>query len=169
MNDEPQLLEVRERLDPRELDHSGTRPPALELVLDYESRQRSRLRASASGGRLVGLFLDPGTVLRDGDWLRALDGTLIRVQAAPERVSEVLCAEPRQLARAAYHLGNRHVALQVGEGWLRYPHDHVLDEMILALGLSVSVVEAPFEPEPGAYPGAHHEARGTARGRGHGP
>jgi urease accessory protein len=63
----------------------------------------------------------------------------------------VRTADLRWLARAAYHLGNRHVALQIGEGWLRYKHDHVLDEMLHGLGLKVAVEQAPFEPEAGAY------------------
>jgi urease accessory protein len=76
---------------------------------------------------------------------------VIEIGAADETVSTVHSAQPRALARAAYHLGNRHVALQVGAGWLRYSHDHVLDEMLQGLGLAVTVEEAPFEPEAGAY------------------
>jgi len=76
------------------------------------------------------------------------------VSAAPETVSTVRCAEPQLLARIAYHLGNRHVALQIGTGWLRYQHDHVLDAMVQGMGLNVSVEQAPFEPEAGAYQGA---------------
>jgi urease accessory protein len=76
-------------------------------------------------------------------------------------------ADPRPLARAAYHLGNRHVALQIGDGWLRYCHDHVLDEMLLGLGLRVTVEQAPFEPEAGAYHAEGDSAHGHSHGDGH--
>ncbi|MFT3905091.1 MAG: urease accessory protein UreE [Steroidobacteraceae bacterium] len=130
----------------------------LRLVLPYETRSRSRFRARLSDGQEVGVILERGQVLRGGDWLQMDDGRAVRVDAAPETVSTVQAADPWQLARAAYHLGNRHVALQVGAGWLRYQHDHVLDEMVRGLGLPLEVGQAPFEPEPGAYysaAGAH--------------
>jgi urease accessory protein len=76
---------------------------------------------------------------------------VIEIDAASETVSTVRSADHRWLARAAYHLGNRHVALQIGEGWLRYSHDHVLDQMLHGLGLAVTVEQASFEPEAGAY------------------
>lgn len=174
MNDQPGLIEVRERLDPdaRERAVSGRADAAraqvpIELVLDFDARQRSRLRAVSTCGRVVGLFLERGGVLRDGDWLCAIDGTWIRVRAAPEIVSEVICASPRDLARAAYHLGNRHVALQVGEGWLRYRHDHVLDGMIEKLGFTVTVRQAPFEPEAGAYQEGHSPVQDHQHAHGH--
>ena len=78
------------------------------------------------------------------------------IRAAAETVSEVRCNDPLQLARACYHLGNRHVPLQIEAGLLRYQHDHVLNEMVQGLGLEVSVRQAPFEPEPGAYGGSTH-------------
>jgi len=80
----------------------------------------------------------------------------VQVLAAPERVSTVRCADPLLLARAAYHLGNRHVPLQIEAGFLRYQHDHVLDEMVRGLGLEVLIEQAPFEPEAGAYQSAPH-------------
>lgn len=142
------LLEIHERC------HLGADESALDLVLPFELRQRSRLRTTTRCGREVGLFLDRGTLLTEGDGLRAIDGTLVRVRAAAERVSQAQCGDPLLLARAAYHLGNRHVPLQVGEGWLRWQHDHVLDEMVRLLGLVVEVVAAPFQPEAGAYHGS---------------
>jgi len=121
------------------------------LVLPFEMRSRSRFRAQLVGGEEVGVILARGQILRGGDLLLAADGRVIEIGAADETVSTVHSAQPRALARAAYHLGNRHVALQVGAGWLRYSHDHVLDEMLQGLGLAVTVEEAPFEPEAGAY------------------
>jgi len=127
------------------------RPADARLVLPFELRSRSRFRAQLVGGEEVGVILARGRILRGGDLLLAADGRVIEVGAAEETVSTVHSAEPRSLARAAYHLGNRHVALQIGAGWLRYSHDHVLDEMLRGLGLSVMVEQAPFEPEAGAY------------------
>ena len=135
-------------------------PGAAALTLPFELRCRSRLRASLDDGREVALFLARGEVLRDGDCLLAEDGTVVQVRSAREHCSLALTGDAVLLARACYHLGNRHIALQVGAGWLRYLHDHVLDEMVAALGLTVSEEWAPFEPEAGAYPGGghHHEA-----------
>jgi urease accessory protein len=96
-------------------------------------------------------MLPRGTVLRDGDVLRCEGGRLVQVRAAPECVSRVTSKNTLQLARAAYHLGNRHVPTQLGAGYVAYLHDHVLDDMIQRLGLQVTVVNAPFEPEAGAY------------------
>ena len=98
-------------------------------------------------------MLPRGTVLRGGDGLRAEDGEIIAVRAAIEDVSTAYCADPVRLARAAYHLGNRHIAVQVGAGWLRYLHDHVLDHMLTEMGMEVKREDAPFEPEAGAYHG----------------
>jgi urease accessory protein len=121
------------------------------LVLPFDLRSRSRLRAQLPDGEVVGVMLERGQSLRDGDQLQAEDGRIIEVVAAPETLSTVRCENTWQLARAAYHLGNRHVKLQLGDGWLRYQHDHVLDEMLVGLGLSVSCEQLPFEPEAGAY------------------
>jgi urease accessory protein len=126
-------------------------------VLPFELRQKSRLRARLASGLEVGLFLERGIVLRGGDLLLADDGTVIEVVAALETVSTVRDADAMRLARAGYHLGNRHVPVEIGDGWLRYGHDHVLDDMVRGLGLSVLVEQAPFEPEAGAYGHSHSD------------
>ncbi len=113
------------------------------------------------------MFLERGTILRDGDLLLADDGRVVEVEAAPESVSTVQADDPRQLARACYHLGNRHVALQIGAGWLRYQHDHVLDDMVRGLGLEVRSELAPFEPEGGAYV-SHAASHGHGHTHSHG-
>jgi urease accessory protein len=123
----------------------------VQLVLPFEQRQKSRIRARLSTGEEAGLVLERGRLLRGGDKLLASDGRVVEIVAAPETVSTVRSADPARLVRAAYHLGNRHVALQIGEGWLRYLHDHVLDDMVVGLGFGVAVETAPFEPEGGAY------------------
>jgi len=137
--------------------------PNGQLILPYEARCRSRLRAKLVDGEEVAVFLERGQVLRGGELLLAADGRVIEVRAAPEVVSTVRSLEPLQLLRAAFHLGNRHVTLQITANWLRYLHDHVLDEMVRGLGLSVVVEEAPFEPEAGAYV-AHEPHRAEAVG-----
>lgn len=143
------MLEITEILD------QAQRADAA-LTLPFGDRQRSRLRTRLDSGEEVGLMLPRGRVLRDGDCLRASDGRVVVVRAAPETVSTARADDAQLLARAAYHLGNRHMPLQVGAGWLRYRHDHVLDDMVRGLGLVVGKEEAPFEPESGAYHGGHH-------------
>jgi urease accessory protein len=137
-------------------------PPARvrgTLTLPFELRQKSRLVASLDDGVEVVLSLPRGGVLRNGALLQASDGSAIEVRSAPETLSYVESPSPTLLARAAYHLGNRHVPLQIDGGRLSYEHDHVLDEMLHGLGLHPHVVQAPFEPEAGAYAhgaGHHH-------------
>lgn len=125
------------------------------LTLPFETRQKSRFRATLDDGREVGVLLPRGTLLQDGDRLATDTGLVVRVTAASEPVSTVHADDPWALARASYHLGNRHVPLQVGRGWLRYRQDHVLDELVLGLGLTVYSETAPFQPEPGAYGHGH--------------
>ncbi len=126
-------------------------PASVRLTLPFDLRQRSRLLAQLDTGEEVGLLLERGTLLRGGDHLLASDGRVIEVVAAAESVSVVTAHAPWDLARAAYHLGNRHIAVQVGQGWLRYLHDHVLDDMVRGLGFKVTTADEPFEPEGGAY------------------
>lgn len=122
------------------------------LTLPFDSRQKSRLRAQLDGtGEEVGLMLPRGEVLRGGDLVVASDGRIIEVGAQPEQVLHITCASAEDLARAAYHLGNRHVPVEVGEGYLRIAADHVLQGMLDKLGAQCEAIEAPFEPEAGAY------------------
>jgi urease accessory protein len=125
------------------------------MTLPFDLRKKSRLRTQLDSGEEVALMLERGMMLRGGDLLEAQDGRIVAVIAADEEVSTVTSDDPWQLSRAAYHLGNRHVSLQVGQGWLRYQHDHVLDEMVRGLGLKVEIQTAPFEPEGGAYSHSH--------------
>jgi urease accessory protein len=129
------------------------------LTLPLNSRIKSRLRVTLDDGREAGLFLPRGTTLKAGDLLISETGQAICIKAADETLSVVECADPHLLSRACYHLGNRHVAIQIEAGRISYPHDHVLDEMLTGLGLAVSVAEAPFEPEPGAYGGSAERGR----------
>jgi urease accessory protein len=140
--------------------------PTDVLALPYDDRKKSRLRVRSERGVEVAIVLERGSVLRDGDLLAADSGEILLVRAAAESVSEVASADARLLARAAYHLGNRHVPLQIELGSLRYQHDHVLDAMLIELGLQVAVSMAAFEPEGGAYAGVPAEG-GHGHGHGH--
>ncbi|MFK8330554.1 urease accessory protein UreE [Pseudomonas sp. BJa5] len=127
------------------------------VTLNLDTRIKSRVRVTLDDGREAGLMLERGQLLRGGELLADAQGAqVIRVLAAAEQVSTVHCADPLLLARASYHLGNRHVPLQIEAGLVRYQHDHVLDEMVRGLGLQVTVEQAPFEPEAGAYQSAPH-------------
>ena len=125
-----------------------------QLKLPFDSRQKSRLRTQLVSGEEVALMMPRGEILRGGDLVTASDGRVFEVLAEPEKLLHI---ESESLPRIAYHLGNRHVPVQVGEGFLRIAVDHVLEEMLKKLGAKVSEVEAPFEPEAGAYAGAHHQ------------
>jgi urease accessory protein len=139
--------------------YDGPVPAAARLELDFSYRTKSRLRAKLVTGEEVGLFLPRGTVLRGGQKLAGRGGHIVEVVAAPEDLLEARCANPQALARAAFHLGNRHVAVEVGEdaagGWLRIQADHVLEAMLVGLGATVTALRAPFEPEAGAYAHGH--------------
>jgi urease accessory protein len=141
------------------------RPAVDSLTLAFELRRRARLRARLDGGREVGLMLDRGLSLKHGDRLATRDGALVvEIRARHELLSTVSTDDPHLLTRAAYHLGNRHVPLQIGPGKLAYQHDHVLDDLMSELGLSVQVVEGPFEPESGGYSGGHRHGEEGAEG-----
>jgi urease accessory protein len=153
----------------RILDKHTTPPrqPSLLLTLPHERRIISRQRVTLDDGSEAGLFLPRGSSLQHGDVLQGASGELIRVQAASETVSTLRCADPWLLARACYHLGNRHVPLQILPGMIRYQHDHVLDDMLHGLGLQVVVEQAPFEPEAGAYGGGHSHGHSHSHSHDH--
>ena len=138
---------------------------AATVELDWDLRQKSRFDASDSLGRQLGIFLPRGTVLRGGDALVAEDGSFIRVVASPQAVLRITpCTDhgtPFDLIRAAYHLGNRHVPIELKPDFLQIEPDHVLADLLKAMHLTVQAVEAPFEPEAGAY------ASGTSPGHAH--
>ncbi len=149
---------------------------AATLTLDWDLRQKSRFEATDSRNRSVGVFLPRGTVVRGGDVLIAEDGSLIRVEAAPQTVLRITACTTHgsafDLTRAAYHLGNRHVPIELRPDYLQIEPDHVLAEMLRAMHLIVHTVDAPFEPESGAYAlhGDHvHQAAPEKQAHVHGP
>lgn len=154
------------------------------VALPYDERKRSRLKVTLASGTQAGIFLERGDHLHGGDKLLAEDGTsVVEIIAAPEKLIEATATTPLLFARAAYHLGNRHVPVQivptVDGGKLRFQTDHVLAEMVKGLGCSVTETEAPFQPESGAYGahGGHHhhhehdhdEEHARLHNPGHGP
>ena len=123
----------------------------LDIYLPFDQRSRSRGKATADDGQVVAWFLNRGESLRQDDILAADNGMHVRVVAADEPVSKVTSLDRILLTRAAYHLGNRHVQLQINENSLIYQADHVLDEMVKGLGLKVERVCTAFQPDDGAY------------------
>jgi urease accessory protein len=142
---------------------------ASNLTLDWDTRQKSRFDATDSQGRSLGVFLPRGAVVRGGDVLVAEDGSLIRVEAAPQSVLRITaCTEhgsPFDLTRAAYHLGNRHVPIELNPDHLKIEPDHVLADMLRAMHMTVVAVSESFEPENGAY--GDHGASSHGHGHGH--
>jgi len=139
------MIEIRSRVKQKA-------PAQARVELPFDLRSRSRLRARLDTGEYAALILPRGEILRGGDLLAAADGRVVEVVALPERLLHI---EADDLARIAYHLGNRHVPVQVGEGFLRIAEDPVLAGMLARLGAAVTPVLAPFEPEAGAYAPLH--------------
>jgi len=157
---------------------------AATVELDWDVRQKSRFDATDSQGRSLGIFLPRGTVVRGGDVLAADDGSFIRAIAAPQAVLKIThCTQhgtPYDLIRAAYHLGNRHVPIELKPDHLKIEPDHVLADMLRAMHLIVHAVDESFEPENGAYATgghghghshghAHDHDHGHEHGHDHGP
>ena len=145
---------------------------ASTLELDWDTRQKSRFEATDSAGRTLGVFLPRGTVVRGGDVLVADDGSLVRVLAAPQAVLKITHrtkhGTPYDLIRAAYHLGNRHVPIELKPDHLKIEPDHVLAEMLRAMHLIVHAVDEAFEPENGAYANGGHAHSGHGHDHEHG-
>lgn len=130
------------------------------VVLDHEGRNRRRVRLTGRGGTDVLLDLERPSALEDGDALVLEDGSLIRIEAGSQELVEIRAADPRALARLAWHIGNRHTPAEIGPDTLAIERDHVLEEMVLGLGGQLTPVVRPFRPERGAYDlgdgGGHH-------------
>jgi len=150
------MIELNQRAD-------ASAPVTTSVTLPIDKRVKSRLRVTLDDGREAGIFMLRGESLQHGDKLLSTEGEAIEVKAAHESLSIVYCTDQHLFARACYHLGNRHVPVQITSesknngvtNSVCYLHDHVLDDMLRGLGLSVESVSAPFNPEPGAYGGGH--------------
>ena len=171
MSDDNKVVQVGKRI----AGGKGLSPVLLkrgsEVELDWDVRQKSRIEATDSLGRALNVFLPRGTVLRGGDVLVGEDGSLIRVKAAPQPVLVVThCADhgtPFDLLRAAYHLGNRHVPLELQPDRLLLEPDHVLADMLRHQHLTVTEATSAFEPEGGAYGAGGQGGHGHGHDQGH--
>jgi urease accessory protein len=136
--------------------HRWSEAPADTVVLDFDDRHRRRMAMTGTRGLEFLLDLEDAIMLRGGDALVLDDGRLIEVVAAPEPLAEIRGADPHHLIRVAWHLGNRHLPTQIMPKGLRIRRDHVIEAMVKGLGARVIEIEAPFDPEGGAYAGGGH-------------
>ena len=164
------MLEIYERLGVPEKEGDPAGPVYATVCLTHEQRDRGRLKLVSTEGEEVRVFLERGKPLLVGEYLKSHCGKIVLVEGATEAVTEAHCDDWHTFARGCYHLGNRHVKLQVGERWLRITPDHVLEEMLELLGLTVTHTEAVFVPESGAYSGGHshsHDSHSHSHGHSH--
>jgi urease accessory protein len=146
--------------------HRWSQPPADTVVLGFDDRHRRRMAMTGTRGLEFLLDLENAVALRGGDALVLDDGRLVEVVAAPEPLAEIRCNDPQHLVRVAWHLGNRHLPTQIMAKGLRIRRDHVIEAMVKGLGARVIEIEAPFDPEGGAYAEAFH-AHGEASSHAH--
>jgi urease accessory protein len=170
------LSELNMLMAPRSCKMSSAAMVSLRMRLsanakDWDVRQKSRFQTEDSNGRVLSVFLQRGHVVRGGDVLVADDGSLVKVEAAPQTLLRITACtahgSPFDLTRAAYHLGNRHVPIELKPDHLKIEPDSVLADMLRSMHLIVNTVEESFEPEGGAY-GSHHGGSGHSHGDDHG-
>jgi urease accessory protein len=149
--------------------HRWHEPPADTIVLDFDDRHRRRMAMTGTRGLEFLLDLENAVVLRGGDALVLDDGRLIEVVAAPEPLAEIRGSDPQHLVRIAWHLGNRHLPTQITARGLRIRRDHVIEAMVQGLGARVIEIEAPFDPEGGAYADAGHAHAPASEAHDHAP
>ena len=143
------MLQVFERLA-----HSHQRRDD-SITMDFDTRQKARIKAVTDKGQAIAIFVDRGQPLKIGELLKSECGKLIEVLGLPEPVITAVADDWLTFSKLCYHLGNRHTRLQVGELWLRFQPDHVLEELVLRFGLTSQHQPEVFEPESGAYGAAH--------------
>ena len=156
------MIIYTQKLDEQALPESLDLSNSEEVALTFDERKRGRLKIKTLNGLDAGIQIERGQVMRHDSILVSENGDVLKVKAAPEVVSSAYIKDATLFARACYHLGNRHVSLQVGEGFLRFQKDYVLDDMLHGLGIHVTHEEAEFEPENGAY------AKGSGHAHSHG-
>ncbi len=142
-------------------------PAKEQVMLDYDGRRRRRMTLECLSGFKFLLDLAKAPTLVEGDGLVLENGDMVEVRAAPEALLKITCANPTHLARIAYHLGNRHLPVEVGEGVLYIRIDHVIEQMVIDLGADVRHLDRPFYPEGGAY-GEHKGGHSHGHSHGHG-
>ena len=159
------MLEVYQRIDTP----LGSPEPDIKLLLSFDQRSKARLKTISTEGHDVGLFLDHGHQLGVGEYLQTSCGKTVRIDGAIETVLVAKCDDWVLFSRACYHLGNRHVKIQIVERTLRITPDHVLGDMLTGLGLEVSEERCVFIPENGAYHSDKNSAKDTGHTHNHGP
>ncbi len=137
------------------------------VVLDAQDRHRRRVVFVGEHGATYLLNLSKPALLHDGDGLLLEDGSMVRVTGKPEPLTEISAVNTRELTRIAWHIGNRHTEIQFSGDKLRIRRDHVLEDMLHGFGATFSFIEAPFDPESGAYDPEHHHETGHAAGHRH--
>jgi urease accessory protein len=147
--------------------HRWTEAAADTVVLDFDDRHRRRMAMTGTRGLEFLLDLESAIALRGGDALVLDDGRLVEVVAAPESLAEIRGSDPQHLVRLAWHLGNRHLPTQIMPKGLRIRRDHVIEAMLKGLGARVIEIEAPFDPEGGAYAGGGHDHAAESDTHGH--
>ena len=152
----------------RPVGHWSTEHAAGTLTLDFDARHRRRIRLITDQGEDVLLDLPKAIAMADGDALQLEDGRLLMVQAAAEPVVEITHSDPNQLMRLAWHLGNRHLPTEILDGVLRVRPDHVIEDMLHRFGTELVKLQAPFQPEGGAYGGNGHHHNHDHSGHHHG-
>lgn len=125
------------------------------IVMDYQERTKGRIKVSGANGQEFGIFLERGKPLRSGECLAADDGLVVKVEAKPERLVEAKAEDWETFSRCCYHLGNRHVPIEIHALTLYFQEDKVLEDMLLGLGMTTTIVDKGFQPEQGAYHHAH--------------
>src|ERR1700750_2113528 len=148
--------------------HRFTETPADTVVLDFDDRHRRRMAMTGTRGLEFLLDLENAVALRGGDALVLEDGRLVEVVAAPDPLLEIKGSDPHHLIRVAWHLGNRHLPTQLMPKGLRIRRDHVIEAMVQGLGARVIEIEAPFDPEGGAYAASAHDHGHDHHGHAHG-
>lgn len=141
--------------------------PADSVVLEFDERHRRRVAMTGVGGLSFLLDLEEPVILRSGDGVKLEDGRIVEVLAAPEALAEIRAADAAALVRIAWHLGNRHLSTELGRKSLRVRRDAVIEEMVKGLGGQVTAIEAPFNPEGGAYLRAHDHPAHDDHDHGH--
>ena len=126
------------------------------VLIDFDRRHRRRILLTTESGNEILLDLPQAARLRDGDGLQLEDGGIVRVESRPEPLAEIHAHDDGELVRIAWHLGNRHLPVQLIGDRIRIRRDHVIEAMVEGLGGHVEQIEAPFDPEAGAYAGGHH-------------
>jgi len=165
---EPRIATMKRAREVKTAGHWDSASAVDSITLDADERHRRRVVLTGERGTKFLLDLPQATALRDGDGLLLDDGAIVRIVGRPEPLIEIAAADARELARVAWHIGNRHIDVQIVGERLRIRRDHVIEDMLRGLGARLTPVQAPFDPEHGAYDHHGHEHGGHHHGHDHG-